>query len=82
MRVVLKPAMKRVRNGYSATSPEFRIAAHGFSPEQARMNLEKAAQLLLRPFERAGTLRSELHIAGVSPVDDGGPLSVYCEDDE
>lgn len=82
MRVVLKPAVKRIRNGYSATSPEFHITAHGFSPDQARMNLEKTALIFLQPFSRAGTLRDELRIAGVSVIEVGEALSVYCEDDE
>ena len=80
MRVVLKPDVKRIRNGYSATSSEFRIAAHGFSAEAAKMNLERAAQTFLAPFLRQGTLEEELELAGV-PLDartDEG-LTVYCE---
>ena len=80
MRIVLKPEVKRIKNGYSATSLEFRIAAHGFSPEAAKMNLERSAQIFLSPFLRQGTLEEEVKLAGVQaerPGEEG--LTVDCE---
>ena len=60
MKLVLKPSLNRIKNGFCASSPELRIAAHGFSPETARINLERTALLLLKPFERQGSLHEEL----------------------
>ena len=65
VRIVLKPDVKRIKNGYGAAISELRIYAHGFSPEGARTNLEITATMFLMPFLRQGTLELEAELAGI-----------------
>lgn len=68
MRIVLKPKVNRMKNGFAARSLSLAITAHGVSPEIAARNLEHAVLLYLRPFQRQGTLAEELEAAGLEGV--------------
>jgi hypothetical protein len=70
VRVILKPEVYRIRNGFAARSPELGLAAHGASPEIARRNLERTVLYLLKPLEREGCLETELRRSGLE-VDEG-----------
>lgn len=76
MLVVLKQEVYHIKNGFAAHSPELGITAHGYSPEVARCNLERAALMFLKPFERQGKLVEEIQLLGVKIKDDGAGLKV------
>jgi hypothetical protein len=56
MKIVLKPDVYQIKNGFAAYSQEIGLTAHGHSPEVAKLNLERTAVMFLRPFEREGKL--------------------------
>jgi hypothetical protein len=74
--VVLKHQVNRVKNGYAARSPLLGLSAHGPTPDLAARNLERLVGLYLRPFERQGTLREEIQLAGLSAEESEGELTV------
>ena len=76
MKVVLKHEVNRVKNGYSARSPQLGLRAVGYSPETARLNLERMALLYLRPYEREGRLAEEVAAAQLESEGDEGDLIV------
>ena len=78
MRVVMKQEVNRVKNGFAARCSELRVVAHGYSPETATQNLERLVLLYLRPFERQGTLSSEIKSAGLRAEDEGSELTVVA----
>ena len=80
LKIVIKHEISRIKNGFAATALGMNLTAHGYSPEVAKLNLERGILLYFRPFERDGTLASEL--AGRSAVqaeDDGEELVVLAE---
>ena len=76
MRVVLKHDVNRVKNGYSARSPQLGLRAVGYSPETAKLNLERMVLLYLKPFERQGRLDEEVAAAQLESEADEGDLIV------
>jgi hypothetical protein len=81
VRIVLKQDVNRIKNGFSARSRELRISAHGQGVQRRwlRGNLEHAALLLLRPFERTGRLEAELASVPLVVEDDGSSeVQVSC----
>jgi hypothetical protein len=76
MQVVLKQVMNQAKNGYLVKSPELRIAAYGSTLDLATRNLERLALLYLRPFEREGSLETELSVAGLQTEPNDQGLSV------
>jgi predicted RNase H-like HicB family nuclease len=83
MRVILKPELYQIKNGFGASLPELHLAAHGDSAELAKRNFEKLIFLFLRAFEREGTLEDEvwgLETKGVKVERDGPSLAVIIED--
>ncbi len=76
MRIVLKPHMYPIKNGFAACIPELRLTAHGYSPELARSNLERVILQFLKPFERQGNLGDEVKSLGVKIEEDGLGLTV------
>lgn len=69
--IMLKHELNRVKNGYTARSPELRLAAYGATPEMALRNLEHMANCFLRPFERQGALDQEIAAARLEIEPDG-----------
>ena len=76
MNVVLNQSMKPIPAGFAAQGIELKVVAHGRTEEMARRNLERVTLSLLRPFERDGTLRDELRLAGIEIENDGLALTV------
>lgn len=76
MLIELKHTMYPVKNGFAAHSPELGLTAHGYSPQVAKENLERIALLFLRPFERQGSLKEEIHILGLEVGADEGELAI------
>jgi hypothetical protein len=56
-----------------------RIAAHGFSRDEADENLAWTARLFFAPFVRDGTLEGELRTLGVESVEGNGELEILLE---
>ena len=71
MKIVLKHRITPIKNGYRAENEQLRGVAHGLYPEMARRNLQQVALHLFSPFERSGTLRDEIGLAGLEANDDG-----------
>lgn len=65
MQIVMKHEMKQIKNGWSARAPELGIAAHGYNEEVAKINLERGVRLFFQPFQRNGTLKSEVEEMGL-----------------
>ena len=61
MNIIIKHSTYRVKNGFAAHSPQIGLTAHGHSPEIARKNLENAAVMFMRPFQRDATLEDALN---------------------
>jgi len=76
MIVMLKHELNRVKNGYTARSPELGLSAYGATPEMALRNLEHMGKCFLRPFERQGSLNKEVTAAQLQSEDGGSDLSV------
>jgi hypothetical protein len=79
MLITLKRDLNRIKNGWSAGSPELGLAAHGYSPEVADRNLERTARLFLAPSQRAGTLTERVIALGLRYRDDNDDLQVVVE---
>lgn len=73
---MLNQIVNPIKNGFSARAVELGVVGHGLSAEMASRNLERVAVSLLAPFERDGTLRDELRLAGIEPEEDGPGLTV------
>lgn len=69
MEIVLYREVDKIASGFRSHCPMLRMAAHGDTPEAADRNLEQGVRLFLAPFERAGTLRSEVRALGLGEVD-------------
>lgn len=80
MSIKLNRVREPIKNGWSSRAVAPRVAAHGRSPELADLNLERVVRLYLAPFERAGTLESEVTALGLQVVNDGA-LNVILSDE-
>lgn len=67
MVVHIQRDIRPIKNGYSASA--LGLAAHGYSPEVADINLERTIRLFLAPFEREHTLAVETERLGLPPLD-------------
>jgi hypothetical protein len=82
MRVILKPELYQIKNGFGASLPELHLAAHGDSEELAKQNFENLIYRFLRAFEHEGRLEEELwalESRGVKVERDGPSLTVTVE---
>ena len=76
MQIVLKHNIYPIKNGYAAQSPELGLTAHGYSPEVAKLNLERVSLMFFKPFERQGNLEQEIQILGLTTEKNGTDLAV------
>jgi hypothetical protein len=67
MNVTIKRERSTIKNGYAARA--LGLAAHGYSPQVADLNLERTIRLFLSPFEREGTLTTEAQALGLQIAD-------------
>jgi hypothetical protein len=65
--ITIKRECSIIKNGYA--SHALNLAAHGYSPEVADINLERTIRLFLAPFEREGTLQAEMQLLGLEIAD-------------
>ena len=70
MKLIMKHQVKHIKNGYSATSPEAGLTAHGVSEELARRNLEDSLRLFFGVFKRNHSLLDETRRAGLTIEDE------------
>jgi hypothetical protein len=69
----------QIARGFRSRCPALHIAAHGYSPEVADKNLERAVRLFLAPFQREGTLRDEARTLGLGEIEDVENLRIVFE---
>ena len=76
MHVVIHHEVSRIKNGWAVRASELGLTAHGRSEETARLNLERGVRLFLAPFERSGTLASEVKNLGLEVIKHGDGLTL------
>ena len=83
MLIELKRQLNQIKAGWHATAVSLGLAARGYSPEVAEINLKAMVGSYFAPFAHNGTLAEEIEALGVSATDDGGSevLEVQFADD-
>lgn len=67
----VKREVRPIKNGFASHAVDLKMAAHGYSPEVADINLVRVIHSFLAPFERAGRLDEILKNYGGTRDDDG-----------
>ncbi len=75
-RVYVERESSPIKAGWSARSPQLRLAAHGRDRELADANLCRTISRFLAPFERAGTLRTEVATLRLARRGDGPGITI------
>jgi len=80
MELIINQEIKRIKNGWAIRAPQLGFTAHGHSQEVARLNLQRGIRLFLQPFQRNGTLETEIMRIGLkSGNGDEGKLVISLE---